>query len=172
MKLESFRPTRSKIILFLVLVVLLFLNLLVKDYIGLWFTVVWFIRLILFFPILALLELIGPFLGSCGDVMCTPIYWQVICYTVGVFYAYTLSALVINPSTRTKGLKIVLSVTSIFLLGLGTLFLFWQFNSNLVMGIAIQSFYGWLIFGLITYIIAILLIYYTYKNPPKALPTK
>jgi len=120
---------------------------------------------ILFFPVIFLLGVgypIGCQIG--GDYCFIPIYWKILVYVVGLFYSYSLSCALVNKSTRNKVARILLSVTAIYSLIIGSLFIIWQSNPYLVGSIqTLRENYNLIFLNVGFYVIAILCLYFVVK---------
>ncbi len=168
MSLQFLRPKPYKIALFFIFLVILFSALYTQNFTGYWLSAILILRIVIFFPILILLNAVGYLFGR-GDVLIyIPTYWKIICYVLGVIYSYVLASLLIDPSTHTKWIKITKSVVAIFLFGFGVLLLIWQFNPGYNPGDStlaeFKNIYGWLIVGIASFVAAITLLYYTFRT--------
>lgn len=100
MSLGYLKPTPKILLVFLILILLLFSRFYSDQYLGLWYSAILVIRGLLFWPIMILLW-IGPFfVGRGSDFIYTPTYWLIICYALGVIYAYLLSIYLVKKFFR------------------------------------------------------------------------
>lgn len=169
MNLQFLKPRPYKIALFVVFLVILFSAFYTQNFIGYWFSAILIVRMIIFFPILFLLNIVGHILGRGDDFSYIPTYWKITCYALGVIYSYFIASLLIDSSTSAKWIKIAKSIVAIFLLGFGVLLLIWQFNPSYNPGDStltqFRNIYGWLIVGVGSFITAIILLYHTFRKP-------
>lgn len=107
-------------------------------------------------------------LFATGDYGYIPSFWNVVSHGIGLIYAYYLSCSLSNPSKKTKVLKMIIVIITIYSFVMGSLFLVWQYNPNLADDIIhLRNYYIYGAVGMLLYTLDIYLIYYWIKKIKK-----